>query len=79
MAARTRQKVAASTLCTALGNGELPRLDVVVAVIAGCGGSEEDQRRFATAWRRIQLGQMGAESAGGERALRMVPSAAEAG
>ena len=79
MAARTRQKAAASTLCTALGSGEFTRLDVVVAVIAGCGGSEEDQRRFATAWRRIQLGQLAAGPAVGERALRVVPSAAEAG
>jgi hypothetical protein len=79
MAARTRQKAAASTLCTALGSGEMPRLDVVVAIIAGCGGGEEDQRCFATAWRRIQFGQLDAGPAAGERALRVVPSAAEAG
>jgi hypothetical protein len=46
-------------------------------VIAGCGGCEEDQRRFVTAWRRIQLGQPGEPTAGGP-ALRVVPPAAEA-
>lgn len=79
MAGRARQKAAASTLCTALRGDEMPRLHVVVAVIAGCGGGEEDQRRFATAWRRIQLGQLDAGPAASERALRAVPSAAEAG
>ena len=34
----------------------LPKLDVVKAIINGCGGGEEDLRAFATAWRRIDSG-----------------------
>jgi protein gp37 len=55
------------------------RLQVVVAVIAGCGGTEEDQSRFATAQRRIQLGQLDAGTAAGEPTLRVVPHPAAAG
>lgn len=47
----------ASTICTALNAETLPRLETVTAIIAGCGGSGEDQRRFATAWRAIRLSQ----------------------
>jgi hypothetical protein len=46
-------------MCAARGCDELPRLDAVIAVITGCGDMEEDQRRFATAWRRIELGDQG--------------------
>jgi hypothetical protein len=49
------QGVAASTLCSALGRDALPSFDVVIAVVIGCGGSDEDLQRFATAWRRIRL------------------------
>jgi hypothetical protein len=31
-------------------------MDTVTAIISGCNGSIEDQRRFMTAWRRIRLG-----------------------
>lgn len=74
MAAMARQMVAHSTLCSALGSDQLPRLDVVVAVIAGCGGGEEEQRRYMTAWRRITLGQVDTESAAAP-ALRALPAA----
>jgi hypothetical protein len=57
IAQRAGSRVAASTICTALKNhGELPALKVVLAVVTGCGGDEEDQSRFATAWRRLRLG-----------------------
>jgi hypothetical protein len=56
MANQAGQVVAASTLCTALKNDGLPPLKVVVAIVTGCGGSTEDQERFATAWRRLRLG-----------------------
>jgi hypothetical protein len=32
-----------------MNSSSLPSLDAVQAVIIGCGGSEKDQRRFATA------------------------------
>jgi hypothetical protein len=47
----------ASTICAALNAKTLPRLETVIAIITGCGGSEEDQRRFTTAWRAIRLSQ----------------------
>jgi hypothetical protein len=50
-----RGNLAASTLCTALRSDELPTLAVVLAVVTGCGASGEDQKRFATAWRRLRL------------------------
>lgn len=56
MAASSGQLATASTLHTALHSATLPRLEIALAVITGCGGDEEDRRRFATAWRRIQLG-----------------------
>jgi hypothetical protein len=56
MADRARREVAPSTLCTALRGNRMPRLPVVMAVIVGCGGGKEDQRIFATAWRRIKSG-----------------------
>lgn len=56
MAARARQRVAHSTMCVALKNHELPGLKVVLAIVAGCGGGQPDQEKFATAWRRINSG-----------------------
>jgi|SRR5450755_5147183 hypothetical protein len=64
IAARSGQRASASAVCTALGDaalgrGEVPRLAVVTAVIAGCGGDEEDQAAWATAWRLLQLPRAG--------------------
>lgn len=56
MAARARQRVAHSTMCVALKNDDLPGLKVVLAIVAGCGGGQADQEKFATAWRRINAG-----------------------
>jgi hypothetical protein len=33
--------------------GELPRLAIVTAFIAGCGGRQAEQERWATCWRRL--------------------------
>jgi hypothetical protein len=54
MAMRTDKP--ASTLAAALNGSALPPMDTVTAIISGCNGSIEDQRRFMTAWRRIRLG-----------------------
>jgi hypothetical protein len=54
MAARCDQRAAASTMCTLLRAATIPaRLEMVDAIVTGCGGSEEDRQRFATAWRRL--------------------------
>ena len=55
MASRASYALAASTICTALNSDTLPRLELVLAVVAGCGGDDEDQQRFATGWRAIRL------------------------
>ena len=59
MAARAQQAVAHSTMFVALNSAELPALKVVIAIILGCGGSVDDQQKFATAWRRINSGNLG--------------------
>jgi hypothetical protein len=53
MAARGGQRVVHSTMYGAMHGSALPKLEVVKAIISGCGGGEEDLRAFATAWRRI--------------------------
>ena len=58
IARRAGTGTGASTICAALNAKTLPRLETVTAIIAGCGGSEEDQRRFITAWRAIRLSQL---------------------
>jgi hypothetical protein len=63
MAEQARQKVAHSTIFTALNSNDLPRLEVVMAIIAGCGGGIDDQRAFVTAWRRIKSGKLDAPPA----------------
>jgi hypothetical protein len=60
MSSRTSDPhVATSTLCSALRGDILPTYSVVTAVITACGGSEDDQRRFATAWRKLRFEQEG--------------------
>jgi len=53
MAARTGQAVVHSTMYAAMNGDTLPKLDVVRAIIIGCGGGEDDLTVFVTAWRRI--------------------------
>jgi hypothetical protein len=61
MSDRSNPRLSASTLCTALSRDVLPTLAVVQAVVTSCGGNEEDQRRFTTAWRRLRLGHDGTD------------------
>jgi len=78
MATQARQAVAHSTMYAVLnGNTELPKLKVVIAIIAGCGGSDEEQRTWATAWRRIALGKLDVSATVGAPTLRVVPQTAE--
>jgi hypothetical protein len=61
MASRARWEVAHSTMCVALKSDTLPALKVVVAIVAGCGGGDDDRQAFATAWRRISFGAAGTQ------------------
>jgi hypothetical protein len=33
----------------------MSRYDMVDAIVTGCGGSDEDRRMWATAWRRLAM------------------------
>lgn len=56
MERRCDRRYAASTLCTALRAGTMPTLEMVLTVVTVCGGGEEHQQEFATAWRRLAIG-----------------------
>lgn len=62
MAKRAGQAVVHSTMYAAMNGDTLPKLDVVKAIIVGCGGGEDDLSSFATAWRRIASGRAGTAS-----------------
>jgi hypothetical protein len=49
------RRFAASTLCTALRADALPSLEMVHAIVTGCGGSPRHIHAFATAWRGLSL------------------------
>jgi hypothetical protein len=50
-------RISPSGVHNVLNSSTLPdRLDVVEAVVLGCGGGEEDRAAFASAWRRLYLG-----------------------
>jgi hypothetical protein len=56
MASQCGFTFAASTLHMALNSDKLPSLHVLVAIVRGCRGSGDHQRAFASAWRRLHLG-----------------------
>jgi len=66
MARQASQAVVHSTMYHAMNGTALPKLDVVKAIIVGCGGSDDDMRAFTAAWRRIASGQIPGPSANGE-------------
>lgn len=53
IAAQAKQKRVHSTIYNAMRRDDLPTLDVVKAIIIGCGGGEDDLRAFTSAWQRI--------------------------
>jgi hypothetical protein len=57
MADQAGQTRVHSTMHAALSSDELPKQDVMKAIVIGCGASEEDVRAFVTAWRRINAHQ----------------------
>jgi hypothetical protein len=44
-----------STISGLLNSSDLPPFRSLVAIVKGCGGDEDHQRAFATAWRRLRL------------------------
>lgn len=50
MAIQARHVVPHSAMCVALNSTQLPPLNVVLAIVIGCGGSNSDLERFTTAW-----------------------------
>lgn len=56
MAELAGQAVVHSTMFTAMHGDSLPKLEVVKAVVVGCGGGEDDLSLFAIAWRRLASG-----------------------
>lgn len=55
MAARSRQRTSHSAIYKAMHRQDLPKLDVVEAIIIGCGG-QEDLPAFTAAWHRLSAG-----------------------
>ncbi len=53
MAARSGQLVVHSTMYNAMHGDVLPKLEVVQAVVIGCGGSAADVEAFTAAWTAI--------------------------
>jgi len=46
-------------MCVALNSEQLPPLNVVLAIVTGCGGSSADQERFAAAWHYLSENPIG--------------------
>jgi transcriptional regulator with XRE-family HTH domain len=55
IAAQSGDRISHSTIRAILASDSLPSLAHVEAIIAGCGGTSEEQRAFATAWRLLKL------------------------
>lgn len=69
-------RFAASTIHSALKGNKLPRLEMVQAIIASCGGTNEHRNAFATAWRRLALPQQEAAHPSRRRGLYPVSETA---
>lgn len=55
MARQCGQRFAASTIHAALHSDKLPSLAMVQAIVRACGGGEEHQQSFASAWRGLEM------------------------
>jgi hypothetical protein len=58
MASRAHRAVVHSTMYQAMNADALPKFEVMMAIVTGCGGSQEDLAAFATAWRQIESGRV---------------------
>jgi hypothetical protein len=74
MALRSGRRAGASTMCTLLRGSQLPdRLEVIDAIVEGCGGTDDDRQKFATAWRKLAM--PGLHTPAVETRLRIIPAA----
>ena len=64
MAARAGQRVVHSTMYAAMKGTALPKLEVVQAVVIGCGGSEADVVAFTAAWQRVNSASVDSQPGG---------------
>jgi hypothetical protein len=55
MAQASRDRLSASTVHAVLHSEALPSLQVLLAIVSGCGGSNDDLKAFATAWRTLRF------------------------
>lgn len=55
MSKNCERRFAPSTICTALSSDSMPSLEMVLAIVAACGGPREHLCEFATAWRRLVI------------------------
>src|SRR5581483_10890516 len=55
MAERAGHAVVHSTMYNAVNGDVLPKLEVVKAIIVGCGGGEDDVTAYVNAWRRLAV------------------------
>ena len=56
VAARAGKRYTAAALQRALAQDKLPKkLEIVDSIVTGCGGSNDDRRMWATAWRRLAM------------------------
>src|SRR5579859_1408419 len=53
IAARAKQNRVHSTIYNAMRRDDLPTLEVVKAIVIGCGGGDDDLSAFTSAWQRI--------------------------
>jgi DNA-binding SARP family transcriptional activator len=57
MERRCGRAAASATICTALNGDKLPRRHIVLAIVTACGGDEEQERTWTTAWRKLEMEQ----------------------
>ncbi len=69
IAAGAKQKRVHTTIQHAMKHETLPTIEVVSAIVTGCGGTEEDLLAFTAAWHRLN-----AASSGHTSTVRGLPS-----
>jgi len=74
MATQAGQRVVHSTMHAAMHGDVLPKLEVVKAIIIGCGGNEDDLRLFVTAWRRLESARIADTALGADFLAAPVPT-----
>jgi hypothetical protein len=73
IAARAKQKRVYSTICAALNRNTLPTIEVVEAIIIGCGRDEHVLHLFTATWQRLRTGHGDVRSKGSELLPAPIP------